>query len=426
MEVQKRVNAPASKAPPRARVGIGVHISHLLALAIAALALGGTYLLWKENQQNTALQIRLESSLNQLITSLDGTLDQQNSVITDLAKHKHPEILDQLAVVATQQKQIQRQFKQRPEEWSIAEVDYLLSLAQHQYLIMNNLTVSRALLSSANQKLQTTADERFQPVIDQLNHDIELLERFTPANSSATTDTLNQLISIAESLPVAPAQFKPTPPSDSGEDKSISLPPKSLDEWKRYGGQLMNDLSGLFRISDGNKAEIPINQGQHYFLQQSLRLKLEAARIAYLTNNQQAYQNALSESQQWINRYFDNQDQAVSNATQALSTLNISIEEKPQLNIELIREQIQTLNRVESVPESSVIDTPKEQPTMPGTEEMTTEIESFRDNPETTTEAMPFVTPLESTESAELTPEEPPHEEPAEVAPAIQNNALEL
>ena len=79
-----------------AGVGIGAHISHLLALVLAATALGGTYLMWEQSRNNQQQQIKLEKSLSTLLSSLDTTLDHQSDKLGELAAHKHPDILDRL------------------------------------------------------------------------------------------------------------------------------------------------------------------------------------------------------------------------------------------------------------------------------------------------------------------------------------------
>ncbi len=344
MEPQKRTRITPPPKVAKSGTGAGAHVSHLLALILATAAIAASYYMWQQNQQSHIQQIRLEKSLNQLLGSLDSTLDQQGNVISELAAHKHPQLLERLDALSTQQNQMRLQLKQNPQEWTEAEVDYLLNLAQQQYELLNNLPVSRALLIAAKNRLSADPDTRYQSVITQINHHIDNLERFTPQNSNAYAEKLNQMIAIAETLPVAVVSFQPqTNDKEQQPASSVQLPPTTLDDWKQYGNQLLDDLNGMFRISNGKPVEAPINENQHFFLRQSLRLKLETTRLAFLTHNDATYQQSLTEAQQWLNRYFDRESDQVKQMTLSFETLNIAASQKPILDIAALRQQLKEI-----------------------------------------------------------------------------------
>jgi uncharacterized protein HemX len=353
MEPQKRTRiAPAQKVSKPSN-HTGSHVSHLLALILASIAIVATYYMWEQSQHNQKQQIRLEKSLNQLLGSLDSTLDQQGNVINELAAHKHPQILERLDAMSSQQNQMRLQLKQNPQEWTEAEVDYLLNLAQQQYQLLNNLPVSRALLIAARNRLIADPDNRYEHVITRLAADIDSLERFTPQNSNANAEKLNQMIAAADTLPVAPVSYQAQTNPDESSASSIKMPPTTLEDWKQYGNQLIEDLNGLFRISNGKPVAAPINQSQHFFFQQSLRLKLETARLAFLTHNDSTYQQSLKEAQAWLNGYFDPDSELVKQMTLSFETLNIASSQKPVLNIEDIRQMLKDVTT--SLPHKAVI-----------------------------------------------------------------------
>ena len=68
---------------------------------------------------------------------------------------------------------------------------------------------------------------------------------------------------------------------------------------------------------------------QAFFLRENLKLRLQTARMALLTRDQATFRSDLKAAREWLTRYFDARDKAVTSAAAAmggLQTSDVSIE----------------------------------------------------------------------------------------------------
>lgn len=194
--------------------------------------------------------------------------------------------------------------------WVVAEIEYLLQIGHQRLILTGDVKVAHVALTTAEQRLNELSDPAFLPVIRELAQeiaDLELAKAKQPNLPKMTID-LGTNINRAESLPVKNelkvdqlADGSIAPKSTQGADKSFA------DDVGTKFHNLFN-----FRYSKvGETYQPPVTPRRSSFLRQNLILKLEAARIGLLRQNKAAYTSALEASIDWLNTWFDTNDESV-------------------------------------------------------------------------------------------------------------------
>ena len=187
--------------------------------------------------------------------------------------------------------------------WVIAEALYLVELAQHKLEFMRDLDGAVAALEAADQRVRTLDDPSFSYIHTVLNTDIKNLKAFPRPNLSAISRKLELIIN----------QHVPMLIEKPYHQQSRSLPLRSTsqantDQSTGEEGLLVDLLKELnkhliIRRHDQPLQPIPDKRMQLYHYQ-LLRLKLEAARLAILREDEVEFHHQLQSALDWIGMHY--------------------------------------------------------------------------------------------------------------------------
>lgn len=202
----------------------------------------------------------------------------------------------------------------RDDDFLAAEARHLMRIAQHQARLNHRPAAAAAALEAANQRLSDAADPALLDVRKALTDDIIALRSVAELDISGIALTLSQLQQAIETLPLK-QQFDEVPPPPA--DEVEATPAEGIGG---FFSRIWSDLKGLVTLRRHSSQETALlPPGQRFFLQQNLRLQLEAARLALLQRDTQSFHNSLATTEQWLNRYFDTTAPATANMLTALS-----------------------------------------------------------------------------------------------------------
>lgn len=315
-----------------------------LAMVIALAAGGGSYYVWQQHliaEQDRAV---LQQSIEQLLEVVEQKDQAQLLRIEQLREHQHSSVEQRVAALEQSLPDLSQQLSLQQRDWTLAEVDYLLRLADHRLQLNHDIPTAIAALSQAREQLIKRTNGNFTSVADTINENINILSRLEQNNINRIIARLGELISALDTLPFAGQTTRTEQPQQA--PAPLAEGAEFSDRVKYWGRVVWRDLKSLVTIRRSAEISRPLmNPEQRYFLQAQLRLKLESARLAAMGHNQPLYRASLEEASSWLSRYYDSSDSAVIKSDATLNEL-LGISVDPELpSLQALRQQLHTEQR---------------------------------------------------------------------------------
>lgn len=192
----------------------------------------------------------------------------------------------------------------------LAEVDYLLRLADAKLRLERNVATARLALDTAHQRLKVVDESIMEPVSTMLGETIASLRGVQLPDVTGLAHKLAELTKEVDTLPIKITavpdirnRFKPGEPAIGDPDQSW---------WEQTTDAVWNQFKDIVVIRRESSTAPPlIAVEEEFFLRQNLRLELDGMRLALLRGDAESYQNAHEQIRDWTEQYFDTQDQRV-------------------------------------------------------------------------------------------------------------------
>ncbi len=192
---------------------------------------------------------------------------------------------------------------------------YLISIANHQAQLNNNAAAASAALEAADQRLSEANDPSLFTVRKSITDNIIALRRVAKLDVTSIALTLSRLEQEVSTLVLARSGSE-----EKSTEERATADSSLVDDLDGFASKVWSDVKGLVVVRRGTGGHKPLlPPGQIFFLQQNLRLKLEAARIALLQRDSQLFQESLSMARQWINTYFDTEATSAANLLSSMA-----------------------------------------------------------------------------------------------------------
>jgi len=339
----------------------------VLALLAMGLSIGLTvaaYFTWNEVQQLTGTQSKVEAQVEDRVQPLRASLDDVNKTIQASLSTFNQSLQNQRRQMDQQLKKLgedQRNVGHRvsvlaaligrsEQGWSLAEVEYLLRIANQRLQLQRDVDTAEQALKAADQRLHDLADPHFLSVREQIARDIEAVQAVPAVDIEGVSLSLSAALAGIDQLSVAGSRYQP-----AGETEPEASTRATISDWRELPRLLWSTLSGLFRIREHDKPVTPMLAPQReYFLRENLRLQLSAARLALLRDDSVQYQVILTTAQDWLNAYFAGDDGKVNDLVSQLEQLK-AINTVPQLpdisgSLRVLRQQIKLSEKQDVLP----------------------------------------------------------------------------
>ena len=183
------------------------------------------------------------------------------------------------------------------DEWVIAEIEQILTIASQQLQLTGNVQVALAALQTADARLARSGRPQFLPLRKVFARDIERLKTAPGLDVPGIAVKLDQLIAGVDSLPLA-QEARPQATTTAKRE------PDGL--WERLVAELLGEIKQLVRIERMDSADPALlSPPQAFFLRENLKLRLLNARLALLARDETAYSSDVKIAASWFERYFD-------------------------------------------------------------------------------------------------------------------------
>ena len=244
-----------------------------------------------------------------------------------------------------------------PGEWRLAEVEYLLRIANNRILMERDARAADQMLAAADAILEELDDYALHEVRAILAEERLALADTTTANPQSVFLTLEAIKDALPELPLKqPEYFErkdaaaiATTGSRSAdvpgrvfrevgaesETASDKEPTASDAEPKSIGQALRDRFYGLFefRTRDSVAPRPLIRPEEAIYLELNLRLALERAQLAMLRGDQTLFATSLNSARQWLDEYVDPEHAATQRIAQDLDRLTALDIEQPMPDI---------------------------------------------------------------------------------------------
>ena len=315
-------------ARPRGRL-LG---SFALLVGVAGLA-GALYLYYLLIHQDPLAPTvdrveRVEEQLRMRDAELAALEAEQRRSLDQFAARQRQErdaaaerLLDAVNQLATQAPPSRR-------EWKVAEVGYLLRIANHRLLMERDVAGALTLLKAADAILVELDDFSLYQVRARLSDEILSLEN---VESNDVQGLFLRLEAVKNGLGRQSLRL----PRLQGDESGAADAPTVTGAGSGTAGGEASESDGIwstvlrhldtylrFRRFDGEGVRPLLAPEEAVYLELNLRLMLERAQLAALRREQLIYEQSLSAASEWVERYMDVERPAVRRSLDELAGLS--------------------------------------------------------------------------------------------------------
>lgn len=304
LEPEALEDSPPKPSKPSKPAKSGGRWKWILLLVVMALLAGGMYF----GQQLVAELTRNRTLLKQSLERADGDVQALREQLLTLQKQLNDTIQPRLEKLQNQQLGMretltalhQRQNAARDGAWNVAEVIYLLQVAQQRLLLSQDTASALAALQAADKRLRQAGDPRFLPIRDLLAKDMNRLRAVEQPDIAGMALRLADYADQAPGLPLL--QGAQGSEEVAAAESSTAQP----TAWTDLPGAVWKELRELIviRRNQGGEAGL-LTPEQRELLTWNLRLKLESARFALLRRDAPQFGKEAEILLRWLDRYYD-------------------------------------------------------------------------------------------------------------------------
>lgn len=298
-----------------------------IVLLVAGVCFGGTFLLRQmDKQQQTIVNLReqLEQSTLTMETKQQVLEDEVDKELVEQQQEVQASLNDLAEQVNSNNARLLSLSSVNRDEWKLQEAQYLLRLADQRILLEKDSQNALALAISADDVLRDIDQADLVGVRKLLAEEIAVLKLAGVIDREGIYLRLSALSTQVDAIPF----IEPL-----GQDQSL-LPEEQIPEDETFKQRLtrnfytlLNKLGSYVRVRDhGKTINAVLPPDEQKFLQQNLRLMLEQSQVALLRNEKGIYQESLVKAQNWVNQYYNLNEQAkaVLEELQSLQQENIA------------------------------------------------------------------------------------------------------
>ncbi|MGR5134449.1 uroporphyrinogen-III C-methyltransferase [Vibrio alfacsensis] len=298
---------------------------------ILSLIFGGalTYKMLEQQSEYQAQITQLQRQLEQTQAAMQQELNQVKQETIEKATtvtHKAEVVLSQQQKsIESLQLAIADVKGRRPNDWLLAEADYLVKLAGRKLFLEHDVESATQLMESADQRIAALNDPSLVNLRKAMANDITELRTVPLIDRDGLVLRLTALQQQVSNLPLANALL---PEAAAVEKKHVS---EDIANWQDNLMTSLKDFSEnfiTFRTRDGNVIPL-LSPQQHFYLKENIKAKLETAIKAVYQEQGEIYITSLETAEEWTKAFFNQDDKSVKefiNTLNQLSKVDIQVE----------------------------------------------------------------------------------------------------
>jgi uroporphyrin-3 C-methyltransferase len=257
-----------------------------------------------------ATQDKLTSELGALRTQIEQSNQQFREQIRSLR-----EVPTQVGELGASVAELRARTEAPQRTWVRAEALYLLELAGRRLRLDKDVTTAIAAMESADARLAAVEDPPVATVRAQLAEELVALRAVDVPDVPAIVTRLATIERRIPAFGVLGVPVANARRANAAADTATS----TFDRATRRLAQAWRDLFSFRRV-DPSTTRL-VTSEEEALRRQHLELLLFAARVGAMQQDPAAYRESLESAIQWLDRYFDTRDEAVTEAREELQQL---------------------------------------------------------------------------------------------------------
>lgn len=302
----------------------------VLPLVVALVALFGVGLLGWQVYESRIAGKDIRQEVAQRLAAGDGTtaelraLSRQQQETIAALQGRFGALESQVAETEGQAAALEvlyQEYSRTRSDRLLAEVEQAINIAAQQLQLAGNMESALIALQGAEARLAAPEQGHLQPLRRALIEDIDQIKAHPQVDVSGLALRLEILLERVDQLPLAfevalaqaAAEHQQTMPSEdvAGDD----VVTRSLNFVKALGVDVWNEVRGMVRLERLDHADpVLLAPAQSTYLRENVKIRLLTARLALLARDGRTYSADLAQARDWIERYFDVQDNQVKRA----------------------------------------------------------------------------------------------------------------
>jgi len=284
----------------------------LLVAVFASAGMGYEYFLLQQQQHLTASILSSQNRLEQNLKNTSQALERESRARIN-SENEFISFKTSIEAVATK-------LGRTSNEWRLAEVEYLLTIANHRLTLAHDRITAIAIFENADQLIKELSDPALLKIRKLIKEELLLLNAVKEPDLAGMALSLGSLAAKVEDLPLVDKERVAVA---TGQVKD-----QAPESWQDIPATVWKDIKSLVVVRRHQQTTEPLlPPAESWFLAQNLRLKLEQARLALLRGNTVLFRQNLNEANTWLKSFFNEESPAVINAlkqTSALSKIELS------------------------------------------------------------------------------------------------------
>lgn len=230
------------------------------------------------------------------------------------------------------------------DDWTIAEVEQILSSASQQLQLTGNVQLALFALQSADTRLAATTGAQVVAIRKALAQDMDRLKSTPSTDLTGLAIKLDTAIDQIDRLPLAgeapiePAAARAAAPANSASIAAATGEPRWKVIWHQVTSGIVQQLSSLVSIRRIDNADAMLAApDQGYFVRENVKLRLLSARLSLLSRSETTLKSDLHAADASLARYFDQSSkkvQAVRDLVKQVDQASLAVA-VPNLNTSL-------------------------------------------------------------------------------------------
>ncbi|MFN1584436.1 uroporphyrinogen-III C-methyltransferase [Vibrio rotiferianus] len=291
---------------------------------VLSLIFGGglTYKMLEQQSEYQTQIAQLQSQLEQAQSAMKQELSQVKQETIEKATtvtHKAEVVLgQQQKSIESLQLAVADVKGRRPNDWLLAEADYLVKLAGRKLFLEHDVESATQLMESADQRIAALNDPSLVGLRKAMANDITKLRVVPLVDRDGLVLRLTALQQQVDKLPLANALL---PEAAAVEKQEVS---EDIANWQDNLMTSLKDFSEnfiTFRTRDGNVIPL-LSPQQHFYLKENIKAKLETAIKAVYQEQGEIYTTSLETADKWAMAFFNQDDNSVKEFNKTLSQLS--------------------------------------------------------------------------------------------------------
>ncbi|MGL1832484.1 uroporphyrinogen-III C-methyltransferase [Rhodocyclaceae bacterium SMB388] len=322
------LQADAGGNAPRGRLALAISLLALVGVGLIGWQVWELRALAKETRQEVAERLNAGDSA---VAEIRALTRQQQELISAI-QGRFGALQSQVAATEGQAASLEAlymEYSRSRSDQALAEVEQAINIAAQQLQLAGNFEAALIALQGAEARLAMPDQGHLQALRRALIKDIDALKAHPQLDVSGVALRLEILLERMDSLPLAfeielakAAEIAERKAAAQAGGKGDGYLARTLDYAEELATDLWNEVKGMVRLERMDSDDpVLLAPAQSTYLRENVKIRLLTARLALLARDAGTYTSDLQQAREWIERYFQADDEQVQRTIADLTEL---------------------------------------------------------------------------------------------------------